>query len=220
MNKIKILVGHTGSGKSEIAINLAIQSALRNYKVALMDLDIVNPYFCIRDIKEILKRKYNIDVFSSLGEYRNAELMVLSKDIKEALINDNSIIIIDVGGDKEGAKVLKQYTNLVKRYTYEVNFVINTLRSDTRSLDQIIYYIKTIEKTSSLKVSNLICNTNLIDETTIDDILLGEKLVESASKELNIPFITTVIERKYESGKNLINKDVLIIDRFIKVSWK
>ena len=53
MNKIKILVGHTGSGKSEIAINLAIQSALRNYKVALMDLDIVNPYFCIRDIKEM-----------------------------------------------------------------------------------------------------------------------------------------------------------------------
>ncbi|SCK04256.1 Septum formation inhibitor-activating ATPase [uncultured Clostridium sp.] len=220
MSRIKIFVGHTGSGKSELAINLAISSALSNHKVSLIDLDIVNPYFCIRDIKENLKRKYNIDVFSSLSEYRNAELMVLSKDIKEALINDNSIIIIDVGGDKEGAKVLKQYINLIKKYTYDINFVINTLRSDTRSLDQITYYIKTIEKISSLKVSNLICNTNLIDETTIDDIILGERLVESVSKELKIPFINTVIERKCEKNKNFINKDALIIDRFIKMPWK
>lgn len=209
MSRIKIFVGHTGSGKSELAINLAISSALSNHKVSLIDLDIVNPYFCIRDIKENLKRKYNIDVFSSLSEYRNAELMVLSKDIKEALINDNSIIIIDVGGDKEGAKVLKQYINLIKKYTYDINFVINTLRSDTRSLDQITYYIKTIEKISSLKVSNLICNTNLIDETTIDDIILGERLVESVSKELKIPFINTVIERKCEKNKNFINKDAI-----------
>lgn len=45
---IHIFVGHYGSGKTECAINYAIEQANRGQKVAMADLDVVNPYFRTR----------------------------------------------------------------------------------------------------------------------------------------------------------------------------
>ena len=40
-----MIVGNYGSGKTEVAVNLAIQFRQKGYPVQLADLDIVNPYF-------------------------------------------------------------------------------------------------------------------------------------------------------------------------------
>ena len=45
MKRIQIITGHYGSGKTEYAVNLALQLAGTGRKTALADLDIVNPYF-------------------------------------------------------------------------------------------------------------------------------------------------------------------------------
>lgn len=45
MSRIKIFTGHFGSGKTEVAINFAINSANENKNTAIVDLDIVNPIF-------------------------------------------------------------------------------------------------------------------------------------------------------------------------------
>ena len=42
--KYVVLVGNYGSGKTELALNLALLSA-RDMRTTLVDLDIVNPYF-------------------------------------------------------------------------------------------------------------------------------------------------------------------------------
>ena len=43
MKRIQIITGHYGSGKTEYAVNLALQLAGTGRKTALADLDIVNP---------------------------------------------------------------------------------------------------------------------------------------------------------------------------------
>ena len=49
--KIIIVCGHYGSGKTNVAVNLALQykSAHHDRDVALADVDIVNPYFRAAD---------------------------------------------------------------------------------------------------------------------------------------------------------------------------
>ena len=43
--RITILCGHYGTGKTNVAVNLALAMAKTSEKVTVADLDIVNPYF-------------------------------------------------------------------------------------------------------------------------------------------------------------------------------
>lgn len=44
MKKYLIIIGNFGSGKTELALNIAFEAA-ETKKVTFVDLDIVNPYF-------------------------------------------------------------------------------------------------------------------------------------------------------------------------------
>ena len=57
-----IITGHYGTGKTNIAVNLALKLA-EHEPVCLIDCDIVNPYFRSTDNKELLESK-GILVFS------------------------------------------------------------------------------------------------------------------------------------------------------------
>ena len=45
MKDVKVLIGNYGSGKSELALNFAMQAAARGDRTELLDLDMVNTYF-------------------------------------------------------------------------------------------------------------------------------------------------------------------------------
>ena len=52
--RVTIISGHYGSGKTNIAVNLAIGLKKDYNKVALADIDIVNPYFRSKDSEKLL----------------------------------------------------------------------------------------------------------------------------------------------------------------------
>lgn len=220
MSRIRIFAGHFGSGKTEIALNYAIDLAKSGKKVAIVDIDIVNPYFCTRDMKDVLDR-YGIRLIAADPNLSNAELMVVPAEVY-SVFNDKSYeVVIDVGGDEQGAVVLGQYNKYFKEESYDMYFVINNKRPLTINETATEEYLRNIEWTSRLKVTELISNTNLSYETSVNDVTEGEKEVKTLSENTNIPFKYTVCRRDLmEELKGKTIGELYGIDIYMKPPWR
>ncbi|OIJ15890.1 hypothetical protein BKP35_02560 [Anaerobacillus arseniciselenatis] len=220
--RIKILTGHFGSGKTEIAINLAIEEAKAHDKVALNDLDVINPYFRSRDVEGELK-EYGVELIAPKGLLATADLPIVSPEIYRVLKNQSYRVIIDVGGDKDGATALGQYYNDLKGEDYELIFVINANRPYVSTTEGVINTIKQIEDVSRLKVTGLINNTNYgCEHTTVENVLLGTEIAEEVSKKLEIPFLYTTLSEKigdHTQGFEALN-NINYIKRFMTLPWE
>lgn len=220
MSRIRVFSGHFGSGKTEIAINYAINLAKSGSKVAIVDMDIVNPYFCVRDLKDYLE-KQGIKVISSSPKFSNAELMVLPPEVLSAFNDKSYEVIIDVGGDDVGAVALGQYNKYFQEEPYDMYFVINNNRPMTEDFLSTEEYMINIERASRLRITHLISNTNLSSETNVQDILDGDKIVSELSKQLNIPYRYTVITKDLEDEvRGKVAGEVFTINIYMKKPWE
>ena len=63
MKKVIILIGNYGSGKTEIALNMAVMAAAEGKRVQVIDLDRINDYFRMSDHVKLLEES-NINLVS------------------------------------------------------------------------------------------------------------------------------------------------------------
>ena len=61
-HRVSIITGHYGTGKTELAVNLALALAAEGGPVMLADLDIVNPYFRSRERRPMLEAAGVLDI--------------------------------------------------------------------------------------------------------------------------------------------------------------
>lgn len=220
MSRIKIFSGHFGSGKTEISINYAISMAKQGQKVAIVDIDIVNPYFCTRDVRDMLE-EYGIRVISADRNLSNAELMVVPAEVL-AVFNDKSYeVVIDVGGDDQGAVALGQYNRYFKEEPYDMYFVVNNNRPFTSDMEGTEEYIGAIQRGSRLKVTHFISNTNMSYETTVEDILRGDKEMVALSEKTGIPYAYTVCATEFaQEIQGKVHGEIFPIDIYMKPPWR
>lgn len=211
--RIRIIVGHYGSGKTEFAVNYAMKLSKeiseynfensKSQKVAIADIDVVNPYFRSRE-KEDLLSEHNIESFSSILKNSSLDLPAIAANITKPISNIDYEYIIDVGGDDVGAKVLGTISKDISKYEYDMFMVINKNRAYTNTAEKVIKYISDIERTSGLKVTGLVSNTHMLRETSEKDITDGIELIREVENMTGIPIrYITYWEKKSDLRKTI-----------------
>lgn len=222
--RIRIIVGHYGSGKSEFSVNYAMQLAKQNKdpnkKVAIADLDVVNPYFRSRE-KEDFLAQIGVESFSSPLKNSTLDLPAVSAEIRKPVIDETYEYVMDVGGDDVGARVLGSIKDIMKKSDYDMFLVINANREYTTNADEVIRYMRSIMGASGLNITGLINNTHLLWDTRTEDILKGEKLAKEVSEKTGIPLKYTVYPSYLDIStiKDEISSEIFIVDMIMREKW-
>jgi energy-coupling factor transporter ATP-binding protein EcfA2 len=79
--RITLFAGHYGSGKTNLAVNYAVLLKKSRDKVALVGMDVVNPYFRSKDSSRLLSEKGILFISSELEEVvRDCQRVVVLRE--------------------------------------------------------------------------------------------------------------------------------------------
>lgn len=216
-----IVCGHYGSGKTTLALNLALYLREHGENVALADLDIVNPYFRTADFS-VLMSGAGIRLIAPAYAGTSLDVPALTGELDGVLEEAGGTVIIDVGGDEDGARVLGRYSGRIAQGGYDMLFVANFYRSGTQSAGQAVEYIHSIEAASRLKITAVVNNSNLAGQTTCEDILSSAgraaKLAHSCGKPLIFTNVGCQIAAE-SSGELTSLGSILPIKAYVIPPW-
>uniref|UniRef100_A0A7C5Y8N0 Cobalamin biosynthesis protein CobQ n=1 Tax=Fervidobacterium nodosum TaxID=2424 RepID=A0A7C5Y8N0_9BACT len=190
MAKNYAFIGLFGSGKTEIAINWALKLKEEHDKVAIIDGDIISPYFRTRDVAELLESKGLVTVYPK-GALRNADLPIITGGAIGYLSNKEYKTVMDVGGEENGVVVL----GYLKPYLgdAEISMVVNIARPFSSTVEAIIRAYEQLRRVARIKVDYLINNANLSYETSVELIRKGEEILSQVSEQIEVPVKFTVV---------------------------
>ena len=186
---VTVLVGHFGAGKSEIAVNLAFGWRDRGEEVAVVDLDVVKPYFRSRLLRDELAA-CGITLVVPQDERFYADLPIVVPEVRGAIgraMAGQGRAILDVGGAEVGSRVLGSIPGLDDPARADVLFIVNGNRPFAESPEAVIAMLREIERASKLQVTGLAANTHLINETTDETVTAGLALADAVSRETGLP---------------------------------
>ena len=220
LNGLAVIVGNYGSGKTEVSINLAVNRKRAGLNVGIADLDLVNPYFRTREAR-ITLTDLGIKVILPPEQYLQADLPVLSPTIAGMIRESGDLMILDVGGDDAGARVLSALADAFSGKRVHMLQVVNPLRPQTSTVSGCVTMRNEIEKAAQLTITGLIGNANLIDETSAEDIYSGYEFVQTVSQESGLPleFITVSQELLPKIDMKRFSCAVLPIARQLVPPW-
>lgn len=218
-NRIRIIIGHYGSGKSEFSVNYAVKLAEMNKKVALADIDIVNMYFRSRE-KTLEMEKLGIKVIASGINTPAVEVPSISAEVYTPLQDQSYNLVMDVGGDQVGARALGRYVDYFIEGNYDMFFILNANRPETQTIDKVIEYMTKIQDVSRAKITGIVNNTHLLKSTTAEDVMRGQKLALEVQEKTNIKLkYNSVLEEVIPSLPKDIEGEIFPIKLFMRDEW-
>lgn len=218
LKRITIFTGHHGSGKTELAINYTLKLAQTKKKVAIVDLDIVNPYFRSREVKKELEAK-GIRVITPKGILYHADVPTISPEILGVLQNEDTYVVFDVGGDDAGATALGRFINNFTKDSTNMYFVVNSFRPFTKDAEGVIKILREVEIASRLSVSGLVSNGNLSYETTAAVIREGYKITNEVANQLELPIVFVGVKKELVKATEDLKSSILPLEIFMLLPW-
>ena len=193
-HRLTIVIGAYGSGKSEIAVNMALaqRKALPDKKLLIADLDIVNPFYRSSDCASVLEEA-GIRLVTPMYAGSNVDAPVLPPDMYVIFDDESYQGIFDIGGEDMGALVLGSLKHRIENTDAVIYMAVNSLRPFTSDAEQIAIMTRELEAAAGFKINGYLNNTNLLEETTAEMLSEGEKKILEASAITGIPLVANCV---------------------------
>ena len=189
--RITLFAGHYGSGKTNIALNYARRLRRTFPRVAVADLDIVNPYFRTKDSADALAAE-GIDLVVSDYANSNVDFPAMPKEAYALMADRGTKVVVDVGGDDRGALALGRYVDDIRAEgDYNMLAVVNASRPLTRTPHDAVEVLREIEDACALKFTGIVNNTNLGQKTAAETVLASIPYACDISQMMAVPVAFT-----------------------------
>jgi len=218
------VTGALGSGKTEFVLNLARGLKKNGRRVIIADADIINPYFCIRQISKTLEQE-GFSVMTPPESVKWSDMSVINPSIGAAIAGASAgeHMIIDVGGDANGVMALKQFEPDILAVDHRLILVVNAYRPKTSTSLGVKKMAAQMESLCGIKIGALVSNSHIMEATTATDVARGFDVVLEAGESMNLPVLcATVIPELYDETRRLLESRVPVwpLIRFMKGPWE
>ena len=194
--RLIILCGHYGTGKTNVAVNVALAMARGGDAVTVADLDIVNPYFRTLDSADAFDRA-GIRLICSKFANSNVDIPSLPPDLYAITDDKSRRVVIDVGGDDSGAMVLGRLAPAITAEdSYAMWLVVNRYRPMTPDIPSTVEVMREIEAAAGLRFTGIVNNSNLGEETTPDTVLSSLDYAADLSAATGLPLVATTVDAR------------------------
>jgi hypothetical protein len=218
------VTGALGSGKTEWVLNLALGLKSGGEDVTIADVDIINPYFCVRQVSETLKSK-GFSIITPPETAKWSDMSVINARVGWAVSAENGHLLLDIGGDAEGALALKQFEPQIKKAGYLLVLVVNAFRPMTSTPAKIETMLRKMESIGGLRVGALISNSHFMQETTAVDCAEGLSVVRETGRLLDLPVLYAGVAPALEAEVRALQTPgdsvpVWPVSRYMLLPWE
>ncbi len=245
LERVNVIVGHYGVGKTNLSLNLALDAAAEGYHVTLIDLDVVNPYFRSSEYRDLLEQmgvRLIAPVFAEAGTGLDVPSLTgaIIPAIEEAYVDEDpksddvsasspgkrSIVIIDAGGDEVGAAALGRFRAAIDAGSHAVFYITNSMRNLTQRPEDAFEILREIEVQSRLCATALISNAHLKSQTDFDTIKSGIDFTHILSDMTGLPLVSiavpkALLSQEKSSFSQLEDaKKLYPISLYVKTPWE
>lgn len=249
LEPVTVVAGHYGVGKTNLAVNLALDAAEAGAEVVLVDLDIVNPYFRSSDYTDLLESR-GVRVVAPVLAGTSLDSPSLSGRVGTAIewaqgalegaswepvaaeaagvgtrVPERAVII-DVGGDDVGATALGRFSELVARAPYALIYVVNRYRNLTPSPEDALVVLREIEQKSGLRATAVANNSHLKQETSVEVVEAALDFGQQVAALAGVPLAFATASKSLACGENqgvfsfAEQQNVYPVSVFVKTPWE
>jgi hypothetical protein len=216
---VTAFLGHFGSGKTELALNRALDLAGAGERVTLADLDVVKPYFRSRAARDILAAA-GVDLLAPTGENVFADLPIIVPQIRSALREAGRRLLLDVGGDDTGARVLGSLADVLPHDDTEVLLVLNFRRPSTPDPERAVAMVRAIERVGRVAVTGLVSNTHLMGETTLEIVTEGLAMARTTAAAVDVPVVGVAVAEDLVAEVGDVGCAVIPLRRVVRTPFE
>ncbi len=188
-NHVTLLVGETGCGKSAIASEAARAQSKAGLRTTLVELRIVRPFDrgrcdpCDASAQARIARPEGVERVESNDATAFMPLLCgLARDA-------NRRIVVDPCSDSATTRVLGSCLETLPARVIDRIMVVNFLRPFTRTVPEALVVAHDLQASMGVPITGIVGNTNLLGETTEEQVIEGYGAARSLAAQLGVPLL-------------------------------